>query len=97
MSFQDELPIQRQRSQLPTVYIVCTVPGHEDATYVHSYGLARAIVALSQEPGRASKRMVSKADYERVLARIEAQQAAEQAAPDDGTVSWIERSAKESE
>ena len=97
MSDDYQQPIERHRPQLPTVYIVCTVPGHEDATYVHSYGLARAIVALSQEPGRASKRMVSKADYERVLARIEAQQAAEQAAPDDGTVSWIERSAKESE
>lgn len=65
-----EPPIQQPRPRLPTIYIVCTVPGREEVQIVHSQRLAAAIVALSHEGGRAPKRIVDREEYERVRALL---------------------------
>lgn len=101
-----DIPIRRKRPPVQTFYLVCTVLGYEEAYIVHSHGQAEAIVALSREPGRAPKRIVSQEEFERVLARITAREAAFQAAKEREIAgepggkapepsSWIERSAKE--
>lgn len=71
----NEGPIERKWVFPPEVYIVCTIPGHLDVQIVHSHGLAAAIVELSQQPGKLSRHIADRDEFEHVKAQIEAEDA----------------------